>query len=688
MAGKKRILINRELSWLSFNERVLQEAEDSSVPLIERLRFLGIYSNNRDEFFKVRVATIRRLIRFKKELDILQGYQPAKLLNKIYKEILRQQDRFERIYTQIKKELRTNKIFIVDEVQLKGSQDEFVRNYFKSVVQPLLFPVILGNTKSFPYLKDKSIYLVIKLYKKQSNSKVTYALVEIPTRQISRFLILPKQNDEKYVMLLDDVIRYNLDLIFSIFDYDTTESYIIKITRDAELDIDDDVYKSYIEQVSKSIKNRKKGSPVRLTYDASISDDIMDMLITRMKFRKQDNLTPGGRYHNFKDFINFPALGPAALRYKQNVPLEHPNLRNQVSLFPVIRKKDVMLFFPYQSYRYIYDLLREASIDPKVESIKITLYRMAKDSIIVNALLNALKNGKSVVVVVEIQARFDEEANIFWANQLQEDGATVIFGVPGLKVHSKLFLISRKEKNVVVNYAHIGTGNFNEETALIYSDISLLTFDKRITNEVIKLFNFYVNNYKTGTYRNLLVAPWFMRNRFLQLITQEINNAKKGKPAYIIAKLNSIVDHDIINKLYQASSEGVKIKLIVRGICSLIPGKKGISENIEAISIVDKFLEHSRVFVFCNGGQEKYYISSADWMSRNLDHRSEVAIPVFDKSLQADLKKFLDIQFNENVKARVLDEKQSNRYVKNNQNSGVRLQTEFCKYLGEKLNSP
>ncbi len=685
MAGKKRTLINRELSWLSFNERVLQEAEDSSVPLIERLRFLGIYSNNRDEFFRVRVATVRRLSRFKKELDILQGYQPGKLLAKIQKVTLSQQDRFERIYNQIKKELRSNKIFIINENQLKNNQGDFVRNYFKTTVQPLLFPVILENSKSFPYLKDKSIYLVIKLSKKQTKSKLNYALVEVPSKQISRFLILPKEKDENYVMILDDVIRYNMDLMFSIFDYDVIESYIIKITRDAELDIDDDVYKSYIEKISKSIKNRKKGSPVRLIYDATIATDVMDMLISRMKFRKQDNLIPGGRYHNFKDFISFPSLGASSLRYKKNVPLEHCDLRNQISLFPVIRKNDVMLFFPYHSYRYIYDLLREASIDPKVDSIKITLYRMAQDSIIVNALINALKNGKSVIVVVELQARFDEEANIFWANQLQEEGATVIFGVPGLKVHSKLFLIARKEKNKLVNYAHIGTGNFNEETAKIYSDISVLTFDRKITNEVVKLFNFYVNNYKTGTYRNLLVAPWFMRNRFLQLINQEIINAKKGKTAYVHAKLNSIVDEEIINKLYQASCAGVKIKLIVRGICSLVPGKKGVSENITAVSIVDKFLEHSRVFVFCNEGQEKYFISSADLMSRNLDHRSEAAIPIYDKSLQNDLKTFIDIQFNENVKARILDEKQSNNYIKRGKSQKVRLQSDFYTYLSNTI---
>jgi len=683
MPGKKKGLINRELSWLSFNERVLQEAEDISVPLIERLRFLGIYSNNRDEFFRVRVATVRRLSRFSKELDILQGYVPSQVLNSIQKITLKQQNRFEKIYIQIKKELLSNKISIINEKQLNEKQGEFVKEYFKSTVQPSLFPIILENTKSFPYLKDKSIYLVVKILRGKNKSRVSYALVEIPP-QLNRFLILPRTSEGKFVMLLDDVIRYNLNSIFAIFDSNDIESFIIKITRDAELDMDADISKSYVEKLSKSLKNRKKGSPVRLTYDGDISVDIMEMLITRMKFRKKDNLIPGGRYHNFKDFINFPDLGSSNLTYKSLVPLEHPALKSQVSIFPVIKKKDVMLFFPYQSYGYIYDMLREASIDPKVDSIKITLYRMAKESIIVNALINALKNGKSVTVIVELQARFDEEANIFWANQLQDEGATVIFGVPGLKVHSKLFIIARKESNRTINYAHVGTGNFNEETAKIYSDVSLLTSDTRVTNEVVKVFNFYANNYKTGSYRHLLVSPWFMRNKFIQLISEEIKNAKKGKKAFIYAKLNSIVDDELITKLYSASKAGVKIKLIVRGICSLVAGRKGQSENIEVISIVDKFLEHSRIFVFCNDEDEKYFISSADWMSRNLDHRSEVAVPIYDKNLKEELSEFLNIQFSDNTKSRVIDEKQSNKYVTSTNLIKSRSQVEFYKYLHKK----
>jgi polyphosphate kinase len=674
-------LINRELSWLSFNGRVLQEAADPSVPLLERLRFLGIYSNNRDEFFRVRVATVRRLTRFNKKLGILQNEEPSELLDKIQKSVLKQQIFFEKIYSSLLVKLAANGIHIINEKQLTQEQGKVVRQYFKSEVQPFLFPVILDNTPHFPYLKDKSIYLVIKLQKNKPEKKVRYALVEIPRKVLSRFLILPAVRDRKYVILLDDVIRYNLDDIFSIIDYDQIESYVIKITRDAELEIDNDLSKSYLEKLSKSLKDRKKGLPVRLAYDGAIARDILEMLITRMKFRKTDNMIPGGRTHNFRDFISFPVVGAPNLRYKKMRQVEHPDLRGHTSIFPVIRHRDVMLFFPYHSYHYILNLLREASIDPKVEGVKITLYRLAANSIIANALINALKNGKHVTVVVELQARFDEEANIYWANQLQDEGATVIFGVPGLKVHSKLFLITRKEQGGLVRYAHVGTGNFNEQTAEVYSDISLLTADERITEEVVKLFHFYANNYKTGSYKHLIVAPWDMRKRFIHLINREITNARDGKEAYILLKLNSLVDEEMISRLYHASQAGVRIRMIIRGICSLVPGVKGMSENIEVISIVDKYLEHARVMVFCNEGDEKYFIASSDWMSRNLDMRSEVAVPIYDPRLQKELRDFLTSQFRDNCKARVINRDQDNQYRKTQSRIKRRTQEEFYRIL-------
>ena len=679
--AKTPLLLNRELSWLSFNSRVLQEAADPNVPLLERIRFLGIYSNNRDEFFRVRVATVKRLLRFSKKLDVLQGYEPAILMEEIQKEIILQQKRFDDIYVSLLKDLSKHHIRILDEKQITKAQGAYVEDYFASTVRPLLFPVFLDNTPTFPYLTDKSIYLTIRLSDSKRRKKPKYALIEIPRKGISRFLLLPSKRASWDVMLLDDVIRYNLKKIFFVFGYDTIDSYVIKITRDAELDLDNDVSRSYVEKIFRSIKNRKKGAPVRLAYDKSIPRDMLDLLVSRMKFRKLDNLIPGGRTHNFKDFISFPNVGPSHFRYRKTAPIPHEAFMKNESTFDAITQGDIMLFFPYHPYSHVLDLLREASIDPNVESIHITLYRVAQNSIVANALVNALKNGKTVTAVVELQARFDEESNMYWAEKLQDEGAQVIFGVPGLKVHSKLFMISRKESGKTVRYVHVGTGNFNESTAHVYSDLSLLTKDKRITEEVEKLFGFYKNNYKTGSYKHLLVAPWDMRKRLINLINKEIHNAKSGKPAYIILKLNSIVDEEIISRLYAASNAGVEIKMILRGICSLASGVPSISENISAISVVDKYLEHSRILVFCNDGDVKYYISSADFMSRNFDHRSEVAVPVFDRKIQKVIQSFLDLQLSDNVKARVLDVHQRNRYVKAVTKSPKRCQVDFHRVL-------
>ncbi|MFL5764876.1 MAG: polyphosphate kinase 1 [Bacteroidia bacterium] len=674
---KNIVLINRELSWLAFNDRVLQEAEDKTVPLIERLKFLGIYSNNRDEFFRVRVATIRRAVKHQKKALGVMGEDPVRLLNKIQKAVIAQQNKFESIYQEIIKELEKQNIFIINEKQLSPSQGAFVKYYFREKVKASLFPIMLDNSSSFPYLKDKSGYLLIKLGKNNKVKKNKYALIEVPTDEISRFLVLPKDKDKNYVILLDDVIRYCLDDIFQNFENDHIESYNIKLTRDAELDIDNDLSKSFVEKISKGLKERKKGQPVRLVYDSEITPDMLEFVMKKIKLGKEDNPIPGGRYHNFKDFISFPNVGGTELYYKKNKPLKHPAFKDQPSLLKVIREKDVLITYPYQSFEHIIDLLREASIDPKVQSIKITLYRVAKNSSIVKALINALKNGKQVTAVIELQARFDEEANIYWSNKLLEEGAKIIYGVPGLKVHSKMFLISRKEGKKLNHYAHLGTGNFNGETARVYTDHTLLTSNKHITEEVEKVFNFYSDNFKGGNYKHLLVSPFFMRKALVQLINKEIKNAKAGRNAWIILKVNNLVDEQMIRKLYEASSEGVQIKLIVRGICSLVPGIKGMSDNIEAISIVDKYLEHSRVFIFCNGGEEKYYLSSADWMARNLDHRSEVSVPVYDPEIQRQIRVMTDTQWADNVKARVITSKQNNEYRAAGENKRTRSQEEI-----------
>ncbi len=684
MIKKNIVLINRELSWLAFNERVLQEAEDKTVPLIERLKFLGIYSNNRDEFFRVRVATLKRVVKHQKKAEELMGENPIRLLDKIQKAVIAQQEKFERTYQSIIRELKKQNISIINEKQLTSIQGAFVKNYFREKVKSSLFPIMLDHSTPFPYLKDHLGYLFVKLGRKDKNKKTKYAVIEVPTDNISRFLVLPKDKDKNYVLLLDDVIRFCLDDIFQNFEYDYVKAYNIKLTRDAEIDIDNDLSKSFVEKISKGLKARKRGQPVRLVYDSAIASDMLDFIMKKIKLGKEDNPIPGGRYHNFKDFISFPNVGHPDLSYKKIKPLKHPDLKDQSSIIKVIKKKDVLLTYPYQSFDHIIDLLREASIDPKVQSIKITLYRVAKNSSIVQALINALKNGKQVTAVIELQARFDEEANIYWSDKLKEEGANVIYGVPGLKIHSKLFLITRKESGTLNQYAHLGTGNFNGDTAKVYTDHTLLTSNKHITEEVEKVFNFYSDNFKGSNYKHLLVSPFYMRKRLVQLINKEILNAKANMSASIILKLNNLVDPDMIHKLYEASSEGVEIKLIVRGICSLVAGVKGLSENIEAISIVDKYLEHTRVFIFHNKGDEKYFISSADWMTRNLDHRSEVAVPIYDKQIQKGLRNIIDTLWADNTKARILGSNQNNEYRKSKEKIVIRAQEKIFNILKSK----
>ena len=577
--------------------------------------------------------------------------------------MIRQQEKFDLIYKNIRKELQDENICIVDEKALSSDQGLFVRRFFHEQVYPFLVPIMIDSLPKFPYLKDKTIYLAVQLTGLKKKLKSKYALIEIPTDIVSRFLLLPITSDRRYIILLDDVIRYCLNDVFSIFPNYKIEAFAIKLTRDAELDIDSDVSKSLMEKISRSVKQRKIGQPVRLVYDETLPKPLLNFILKKMKFKFEEYLVPGGRYHNFMDFINFPKVGRKELIYPVLRPIDHPLLMGEASLFKVINKKDILLYYPFHSFHHCIDILRESSIDPNVISIKITLYRVAKNSSIVNALINALKNGKRVTVVVEIQARFDEESNIYYANKLQEEGAEVIFGVPGLKVHSKLFLITRKEGKKIVNYAQIGTGNFNEKTAKVYGDHSLLTVDKRITSEIETLFKFYKNNFKTGHYKHLIVSPFNTRKKFIAYIKKEIDQAKKGKEAWIILKMNSLVDHEMISWLYQASNAGVKIDLIVRGICSLVPGIKGVSENIRAISIVDQYLEHSRVYIFCNGGLNKYYLSSGDWMFRNLDNRSEVSVPIYDSGLQAELWNYISLQLKDNMKARLLNTKQDNLYV-------------------------
>jgi polyphosphate kinase len=671
--------IPKEISWLSFNERVLQEAENKEVPIIERFKFLGIYSNNLDEFFRVRVATLKRLTHFGEKSKEILGYSPKTTLKKIHETVLEQNSRFEKIYSSLIQELEKHKIHIVNEKQLNTEQAEFVRNYFISEVRSRLMPFLIEADSDLPNLTDDAIFLAIILRNGKKGEK-RYALMEIPNTLLPRFIVLPEINEEKYIIYLDDIIRYGLKDIFFIFNCDEVSAYTIKLTKDAELEIVDDISESYIEKLSKSLHQRKKGTPVRFIYDRKMPDDLLKLLKKKLNFGPDDVVIPAERYHNFKDFMRFPNLGKKKFYHEPLVPIPHRDIQPGKSILSALKKKDIMLYFPYHPFDHFIDLLRESSIDPYVTSIQITLYRLARNSNVINALMNAARNGKNVTTVVELQARFDEEANILWGNKLMEEGVKVIYGVPGLKVHSKLLLITKVKGDITQRYAAIGTGNFNEDTARIYTDCLLLTTELKITNEVQKAFNFFNVNYKKDNYYHLVLSPYSLRNKINLLIENEIKNAKAGKKAYIHLKLNNITDTEIINTLYEASSAGVNIRLIVRGMNSLVPGIRDVSENIKVIGIVDRFLEHSRFMIFRNGGKEEVFITSADLMTRNLDHRIEVTCPVFDKTLKNELKNIFNILWNDNVKARKLDSTLSNKFVKSGKKE-YRSQIEVYNYL-------
>ncbi len=681
MNKKKTTYANREMSWLSFNARVLQEANDPQVPLLEKVKFLGIFSSNLDEFFRVRVATLKRALHSRKRAEKVLKTDPQEVLDEIHEKVVQLQDLFEQTYQKILADLAAHQIWILNEKQLSTEQEAFVREYFRTRVRPSLVPIMMGaHIKKFPYLKDKHIYFAIYLSQEERKK---YALIEIPSEALPRFLVLPSPAGTHQLILLDDVIRLNLDEIFAVFDVERIEAYTIKLTRDAELDIHNDAFESYIDKISKSLKQRKKGRPVRFVYDETMPTDLLQFFGKKLGLTDRDNWIPGGRYHNFKDFIDFPAIGSESLRYPSFQAVHHQALVGQKSLLNVIKKRDIMLHYPYHPFDSMIDLLREAAIDPKVEAIKMTLYRVAKNSNIVNALINAVKNGTDVTVVMELQARFDEEANIYWANKLEEEGAKVLYGVPGYKVHAKLCLIRRVEQGKRVHYANLSTGNYNEVTSRFYSDCAFFTADPRITNEVHQIFQFFEDNIKVGRYQHLVVSPFQMRKRFLRLIDNEIACAKQGKAAYVHLKLNSLVDQEMIDKLYQACCAGVEIRAIIRSNCSLVPGIPELSEKIEVISIVDRFLEHARLMVFCNDGDPLYYFTSADWMNRNLNHRIEVACPIYDQDIQEEIRSFFAIQLRDNRKARILDGAQRNLYKKKGRKK-VHAQEAFYDYLKEK----
>ena len=688
--------IDREKSWLTFNARVLQEAADENVPLLDRLRFLGIFSNNLDEFFRVRYAAIRRMsLEYIDTKPILGDISAEQLLKDITEIVIEHQSESLRILNDIEKKLEKEGIYIINEKEINKEQEAFIKDFFIQKVSPELVTIMLNDLVEFPLIKDTSGYLAVKLVMKKNKSgiisqllnekEIRYAIVEIP-KTINRFVVLPTNSEKQHIILLDDVIRYSIDSIFNIFDYESIDAHMIKITRDAQLEFDSDLSKSFIEKISYSVKERRVGEPVRFVYDQAIDNDTLEFFLNRMKIDSSDSIIPGGRYHNRRDYMDFPNLGRYDLLYKQNVPLPIQGLSLDGSMLDSIKGKDYLLHAPYQSFSYVIRFLREAALDPKVQSIKITLYRLSKNSQIVSSLINAAKNGKKVTVQIELQARFDEASNISYAEQMQQEGINLIFGVKGLKVHSKICVVERvEEEDEITRYGFVSTGNFSESSAKIYTDVTLFTSDNRILKDISKVFEFFEVNYRVHRYKHLIVSPHYTRSRFVKLIDREIKNALEGKPAYINLKMNSLSDYKMIDKLYDASLAGVKVKLIIRGICCLVPGVKKISENIEAISIVDNYLEHSRVFIFGNNDDPEVYISSADFMTRNIDARVEVTCPIYDIEIKKDLIETFEIGWKANVKARLHSDKFENLYRKRGEEKPFRAQQEMYNHYQNKL---
>jgi polyphosphate kinase len=682
MTKDKNIYINRELSWLQFNARVLQEANDENIPLIERIRFLGIFSNNLDEFFQVRYATVKRINESGKGgKSELGGISASELLEIITQVVIKQQSESLDVLSDIQQKLKDEKIHIINEDEINDLQHIFIKDYFIEYVSPALVTIILNEEVDLPNLKDSAAYLAVKM--NLTNNCKQYALLEIP-KTIDRFVVLPKENGNDFIIMLDDLLRHCLNDIFNIFDYNSISAFMIKITRDAELDFESDLSKSFINKISDSVKDRRVGEPVRFVYDKNIDDETLNYLMTKMGIDTNDSLIPGGRYHNRRDYMGFPSLGRTDLLYQKITPLPVKGLSLQESIFKTISKKDYLVYTPFHTFSYIVKFLREAALDPCVKVINITIYRLAQISHVASSLINAAKNGKKVTVVIELQARFDEQANIDYAEQMENDGVNLLFGVKGLKVHCKQCVIEREEKGKIKRYGFISTGNFNESTAKIYTDFTLFTANQKILKDVNKVFSFFETNYQIFRYKHIITSPHYTKSKIFGLIDKEIENIKQGKPAYIKLKLNSISSYEMIDKLYDASRAGVKIQMIVRGICCLIPGIKGMSENIEIISIVGKFLEHTRMCVFCNENNPKVYISSADWMTRNIENRVEVTCPIYDDDIKNELLDIFDICWSDNVKARILNETQNNVY-KRNDLPKVRAQFATYDYYLKKL---
>jgi polyphosphate kinase len=685
----KKQFLQRDISWLSFNARVLQEANDPEVPLKLRIKFLGIFSNNMDEFFRVRVATLKRMLEYaekNKKVNFHLEEAPQKILDQIQTTVLKQQREFNRIWEEILIDLKKEQISLINEKQLNKEQQLFVRKFFDEEVRSNIIPLMIESLPQLPYLRDKSLYLGVVMSKNNSAYKQKYALIEIPAKAVGRFIILPSKSGETQIILLEDVVRFNLPVIFSYFEFEQFESHVFKVTKDAEIDLDNDVSTSFVERIEKGLKNRRKGKPVRFVYDREMDGGLLEYLIHKLSLNRKSNIIPGGRIHNFRHFMDFPDVFKST--NKRNAPFTHPHLKTSMRVTDVILKKDLLLNFPYHSFNAVIDLLREAAMDPDVNSIKITAYRLAANSKVINALVNAARNGKEVVVMLELKARFDEEANLEWKKVLEEEGVKVLLGVPKMKIHAKLCIIRKRKDNKTIQYGFVSTGNLNESTAKVYGDHCLMTSNRNVMADMNRIFK-YLENWRTGSAplaacKTLMVCPNNMRRDILLHINKEIKLAKAGKSAKIILKVNSLSDETLIEKMYEAATAGVEIKMIVRGIfCPMFENKKFKIPPF-AVSIVDEYLEHARVIIFHNGGNEKVFLSSADWMVRNLDHRVEAAIEVTDPALKTELMDIIHIQLRDNVKARILNNNLSNNYVPFTGKKMVRSQIEIYQYLNKK----
>lgn len=676
--NSENLYFQKEISWLAFNERVLQEAADPSNPLIERVRFLGIYSNNLDEFYKVQFANLKRYVLIEQEKG--NASNAKNTLKLVHQKVIQAELKFETLYNELLLEMARNQIFLINERQLTSNQEEWIKKFYKQNLRQYINPILLdSHTELIQFLKDDHSYLGVEII---NNNEIKYALLELPTDKISRFVLLPSDSasKNKSIIFLDNILRYCLPDIFKIF-FDATEfnAYSIKINRDAEYELSSEM-DSLLELMSQGLKQRVTAQPVRFIYQKDMPKALMELLLTKLKLTENDAMQ-GGRYPNLKDLMSFPYIGRTNLLNNVLPNLTYKRFKQFRNTFDTIRDRDILLYYPYYSFGHVLEIMRQASFDPNVTHIRINIYRVAKDSRFVQAAINAANNGKKVTVVVELQARFDEETNIHWAKTLMSSGVKVIYSQPRLKIHAKLFLIERKENERITRYAHIGSGNFNEKTAKVYTDFSLLTADPMITEEVKKVFNFIENPFKPVTFHYLLVSPQNTRMRFMELVQREIDNAKSGKPSGIYLKLNAITDKEMINKLYEASTAGVKIRLIIRGMCILKPQIPNLSENIFVTSIVDRFLEHARVYIFENNGLKDTYISSADWMPRNIDNRVEVGVKILDTGIKKIIRDIFTIQSNDNVKARIIDQDLKNNYVQRGNKKKIRSQIAIYDYL-------